>query len=74
MPARKQGDTQAPGRKVFNSARRKQIITSSSEEEDGIVRGTAPSGGLSAWDSPLDSTPDNLRRPDVRVGNDGVIQ
>jgi hypothetical protein len=58
---------------MLNSARRKKIITSSSEEEgDGIVDGTAPSSGLS--DSPLDSIPDNLRRADVKVGNDGVIQ
>ena len=55
---------------MLNSARRKQIITSSSEEEDGIVNGAT----LSASDSPLDSIPDNLRRVDVRVGNDGVIQ
>jgi hypothetical protein len=59
---------------VLNSARRKKFITSSSEEEggNGIVDGTAPSSGLS--DSPLDSIPDNLRRADVKVGNDGVIQ
>ena len=69
-PARKPGDTQAPVRKVLNSTRRKRIITSSSDEEDGVVHGAA----LSSSDSPLDSIPDNLRRVDVRVGNDGVIQ
>jgi hypothetical protein len=65
---------QAPVRKVLNSSRRKQIITSSSEEEDGTVHGTVPSSGPSTSGSPLDSIPDNLRRPDVNVGNDGVIQ